>query len=86
MCETKKTERQAISKSTRVLNSLAIFTLTTYRYTLSPLLGPNCRFYPSCAQYSIACFKNYGFLRACKATLIRLSKCHPFNPGGVDLP
>lgn len=70
----------------RMLNLLPIFLIKIYRLALSPLLGPRCRFYPSCSEYSLESFKKYSFSKASFMTLKRLSKCHPLNPGGVDLP
>ncbi len=55
-----------------------------YQIFLSPLKGPTCRFYPTCSQYSIQAFKKYGFLKGLWLTIKRVSKCHPFHPGGVD--
>ena len=70
----------------KTLNTIFIGLIYIYRYTLSPLLGPKCRFYPSCSEYGLESFKKYGFFKAFGKTVVRLSKCHPFNPGGVDLP
>ncbi len=55
-----------------------------YQKFISPLKGPTCRFYPTCSQYSIQAFKKYGFLKGLWLTLRRVSKCHPFHPGGYD--
>jgi uncharacterized protein len=70
----------------KILNTIFIGLIYIYRYTLSPLLGPKCRFYPSCSEYGLESFKKHGFIKAFWKTSVRLSKCHPFNPGGVDLP
>lgn len=43
-----------------------------------------CRFYPSCSDYSCQAIKKYGVARGLLKTLKRISKCHPFNPGGYD--
>ncbi|MGP1486272.1 MAG: membrane protein insertion efficiency factor YidD [Peptostreptococcus stomatis] len=55
-----------------------------YQVVISPLKGPTCRFYPTCSQYSIQALKKYGFLKGLWLTLRRVSKCHPFHPGGYD--
>ena len=55
-----------------------------YQLTISPLLGNNCRFYPSCSTYSMQAIEKYGCKRGVFLTLKRLCKCHPFNPGGYD--
>ena len=57
-----------------------------YQRTLSPLLGPVCRFSPSCSQYMLVCIQRFGALRGAWLGTRRLARCHPFHPGGVDLP
>jgi uncharacterized protein len=63
---------------------LFIFLIYLYRYTISPLLGNVCRFNPTCSTYALEAFKKYGTFKGLKLSLIRLSKCHPFHPGGND--
>ena len=58
--------------------------LTAYQKTLSPLLGPHCRYYPSCSQYAKEAVLKHGVLRGAVLALGRLARCHPWNPGGVD--
>lgn len=60
--------------------------ISVYQVTLSPLLGPRCRFYPSCSRYAQECLGKYPLPVAAKKTLKRLLSCHPFHPGGIDLP
>ncbi len=55
-----------------------------YQYTVSPLLGNNCRFYPSCSTYMIEAIEIHGPLKGTGLGLKRLCKCHPFHEGGVD--
>lgn len=55
-----------------------------YQRYLSPLWGPRCRFYPSCSQYAFECYEKFGFFRASYLAGVRLLKCHPFHPGGLD--
>jgi len=57
-----------------------------YRALVSPLLGPACRFHPSCSKYAMAVLESHGALRGSWLALRRLGRCHPFHPGGVDLP
>jgi putative membrane protein insertion efficiency factor len=57
-----------------------------YQWTLSPFFGQTCRFYPTCSHYALAVLKDSGFLRGSWLTLRRLARCHPWHPGGVDLP
>ena len=57
-----------------------------YQIVLSPFLGGACRFEPSCSRYALACLEGQGALRGGLLSVRRLCKCHPFHPGGVDLP
>lgn len=47
-------------------------------------LGRNCRFYPTCSQYSIEAYEKYGFFKGSFLTIKRILRCNPFNPGGYD--
>ncbi len=58
--------------------------LTVYRICVSPLLGPACRFYPTCSVYAHDAITRYGVLKGGLMAVRRLLKCHPFHPGGVD--
>jgi len=55
-----------------------------YQLVLSPLLGPRCRFYPSCSSYAVQALSTHGALRGSWLAARRLLRCHPWNPGGVD--
>ncbi len=57
-----------------------------YQRTLSPLLGPACRFEPSCSRYMVEALKKYGLFRGLAKGLKRFMSCHPWNPGGYDPP
>lgn len=63
---------------------LLIAMIRFYQLTLSRLVGPCCRFYPSCSQYWIEALKMHGFFRGVWLGVKRLFRCHPFHPGGVD--
>src|SRR5512133_3794025 len=63
---------------------LLVFALRLYRWTISPLLGPVCRFYPSCSRYAEGCLLTHGPFYGSILTIKRLAKCHPFHPGGYD--
>ena len=56
-----------------------------YRWIISPLLPPACRYYPSCSQYALEAIQKHGALRGLWLALSRLARCPPFHPGGVDL-
>lgn len=58
--------------------------LRAYQLTLSPLLGPRCRFHPSCSHYMQEAVAAHGALRGVWLGLRRLARCHPLNPGGYD--
>jgi uncharacterized protein len=55
-----------------------------YQWTVSPLLGPRCRFYPSCSQYALEAMLRFGVLAGSWLALKRLARCHPWHPGGFD--
>ncbi len=55
-----------------------------YRYAVSPLLGRNCRFYPSCSEYAAEAVQKYGALRGGWMAVRRIGRCNPWHPGGVD--
>ncbi len=57
-----------------------------YQLLVSPFLGRHCRFYPSCSEYAFLAIEKYGTWDGLKKGTARLLKCHPWNPGGVDLP
>lgn len=67
-----------------MLSRLLLAAITLYRWTLSPLLGPCCRFYPSCSQYAAEAILQHGPLRGLWLALRRLLRCHPWHPGGLD--
>ena len=64
---------------------LATRLILLYQWTLSPLLGPACRFHPSCSNYAREAIERFGILRGGWLTLRRLGRCHPWHPGGIDL-
>lgn len=61
-----------------------IFLIRIYQLTLSKLIGPVCRFHPSCSRYAAECLHVHGAARGSWLAVRRLSRCHPFNPGGYD--
>lgn len=66
------------------MSKLFIFVINFYQIAISPYLGKNCRFYPSCSNYSKQAFIKYNFLKALYLTIKRLLKCNPFNKGYYD--
>jgi hypothetical protein len=55
-----------------------------YQMTFSKLLPPSCRFTPSCSHYGYEAIRKYGALKGGWLAIRRISRCHPFNPGGYD--
>ena len=66
------------------LNSLILLMLRLYQLCLSPFLGNNCRFQPTCSNYAIEAYASLGLIRGTFLTFKRVVKCHPFHPGGID--
>jgi len=58
--------------------------LRLYRLAISPFLGRNCRFHPSCSAYAIEAVERHGALKGGWLGLRRILRCHPWNPGGYD--
>jgi putative membrane protein insertion efficiency factor len=63
---------------------LLIGLLRVYQYTLRPLLGPSCRFAPSCSEYASEAIEKHGAWRGLMLAARRIARCHPYNPGGYD--
>ena len=61
-----------------------IFLIKFYQIALSPLLGSNCRFQPTCSQYMIEAINLHGVLKGLSLGFKRISKCHPLGPKGYD--
>lgn len=57
-----------------------------YQTFLSPLLGGQCRFHPSCSEYFIGAVRKHGAVSGGLRGIWRIMKCHPFHPGGYDPP
>ncbi|MEX1221224.1 MAG: membrane protein insertion efficiency factor YidD [Idiomarina sp.] len=68
----------------QALRAIPIGIIRLYQWLISPLLGPRCRFSPTCSQYAIEAIKNHGMLRGCWLASKRILKCHPGHPGGFD--
>lgn len=69
-----------MSPAARLLAAL----VRAYRLLVSPLLGPRCRFAPSCSAYALEALTVYGAVRGGWLALRRIARCHPFHPGGHD--
>ena len=66
------------------MKTLLLAVLRAYQYVLRPMLGANCRFYPSCSDYAREAIERHGALRGTLLAARRLSRCHPWHPGGHD--
>ncbi len=73
-----------------MIAQLLLAFIRAYQRLVSPvlvgLMGPACRFEPSCSRYAAACISTHGAGKGSLLSIVRLCKCHPFHPGGVDLP
>ena len=58
--------------------------IRVYQRALSPLLGPRCRFHPSCSHYALEAIERFGAARGSWLAIKRISRCHPLNAGGLD--
>lgn len=71
-----------------MLNKVATFPLLIlirgYQLIISPLLGSNCRFIPTCSEYAIESLRSYGLIKGCYLTIKRIGKCHPWGGHGYD--
>lgn len=66
------------------MSRLLILFVRIYQYTISPMLGPRCRFTPTCSQYAVEALAKHGALKGGWLAMRRVSRCHPRNPGGYD--
>lgn len=66
------------------VNGLCVALIQFYRYGISPLLGPRCRFYPSCSQYALDALRLHGPAAGTFLAIKRVLRCHPWNVGGYD--
>jgi putative membrane protein insertion efficiency factor len=66
------------------MKTLLLLLLRGYQLGISPFLGQNCRFYPSCSNYAAEAIREHGAAKGGFLTAKRLCKCHPWHPGGLD--
>tara|TARA_A100001015_G_scaffold108372_1_gene120193 strand:- start:42 stop:299 length:258 start_codon:yes stop_codon:yes gene_type:complete len=73
----------------KLINLILIYFIKFYKYLISPLLGQNCRFLPSCSEYAEESLKTHGLVKGLSLTFKRISKCHPVKllggSSGLDL-
>ncbi len=66
------------------MQRLLILLIAAYRYFISPFLGSNCRFHPTCSHYAHEAVVRHGALRGSWLAVRRIGRCHPWHPGGLD--
>jgi hypothetical protein len=66
------------------MKKAVLFILRQYKRFVSPLLGNNCRFYPTCSTYAYQAIEKHGLVKGIFLGIKRLLKCHPFHQGGID--
>jgi uncharacterized protein len=66
------------------MRRLLIFLIACYKTCLSPFMGNNCRFYPSCSTYAEEAITTHGAIKGSYLALLRVTRCHPWHEGGVD--
>ena len=72
-------------RSVRAVLALPLIGLVRlYQWVISPLLGPTCKFYPSCSNYAVTALGRFGPFRGTWLAACRLVRCHPWSDGGVD--
>ena len=76
--------RQGLARLNQLLAALLLALIGAYRRWLSPLLGPRCRFIPTCSAYGLEAIGRHGPWRGGWLTVKRISRCHPFTPCGCD--
>jgi putative membrane protein insertion efficiency factor len=66
------------------VSKILIAFIRVYQYAISPMLGPRCRYYPSCSQYAVEALREHGAFRGLGLASWRLLRCNPFSNGGYD--
>lgn len=66
------------------MKTLLLAFIRAYQYLLRPMLGSNCRFYPSCSDYAREAIERHGAFRGTWLAIRRVARCHPYHPGGFD--
>ncbi len=67
-----------------IMKTIFVYIIKLYQYTISPLLGPHCRFNPTCSNYAIEAIKKHNILKALFIIVKRISRCHPWGKSGDD--
>jgi putative membrane protein insertion efficiency factor len=75
-----------LSLITQLPSLVLIALVRVYQLTLSPIIGQQCRFQPTCSHYMIEAVRKYGAIRGAWKGTLRICRCHPWHPGGYDPP
>ena len=67
-----------------IFTQILIKFIKIYKYLISPLIGPSCRYLPSCSEYSIEALRTYGFSKGLMLSFKRILSCHPWGNSGFD--
>jgi len=66
------------------MKTVTLGLIRVYQRFISPIFGQNCRFEPSCSRYTYEAIDKYGLVKGGWRRVRRITRCHPFNPGGYD--
>lgn len=73
-----------MAKIGKALQAIPIAVIKLYQWVISPLLGPRCRFYPSCSHYACEAIEKHGTINGVGLAIKRVARCHPGSEGGFD--
>jgi len=76
--------RKAAGAVSRTIVAGLVLLVRGYQKLISPLIGPHCRFAPTCSQYAIDALAQHGVVRGLGLAVRRILRCHPFSEGGLD--
>jgi len=66
------------------MTRILLVLIKAYQYLISPMLGPSCRFTPTCSEYAVQALNKYGALKGFWLSVKRVGRCHPWHDGGYD--
>lgn len=66
------------------MTRMLLLLIKAYQFLISPMLGPSCRFTPTCSEYAVQALKKYGALKGVWLSIKRVGRCHPWHDGGYD--
>ncbi|UKH19468.1 membrane protein insertion efficiency factor YidD [Actinobacillus pleuropneumoniae] len=77
-------EKAGVTVKPSIGARLLLLPIYFYRYCISPLIGPRCRFYPTCSTYAVEAIKTHGAIKGGWLAAKRIARCHPWNEGSED--